>query len=209
MSNLLDMENLLDCFKELGAIEFAKPGQEFTLKSGKKSNFYLDCRLVSLDAAGAAFLAEMFVNSISEQLDDLSSEESRTYVGATGVGGAPLVGAILHLAGEMELLWQGFVVRDVEKGHGLKKKVEGHYGSDGHIVLVEDVVTSGSSILDAAAAVREKGFTPIGVHCIVDREEGARDALKAAGLPLFSLLKLGDLLALENHMILNRSPSCN
>lgn len=191
-------ENLLDRFKALEAIKFAKPGEEFTLKSGRKSKFYLDCRLVTLDADGADMLGELFMASIGKQLDELTFEESRTYVGSSGVGGAPLVGQILCYAGEMSLPWQGFIVREVDKGHGLQKKIEGHFGSDGHIVLVEDVITTGGSILEAAAAIRDKGFNPIGVHCIIDREEGGREALRAAGLPLFSILKLKDLLDLED-----------
>jgi orotate phosphoribosyltransferase len=191
-------EDLLDRFKDLEAIKFAKPGEEFTLKSGRKSKFYLDCRLVTLDAEGANLLAELFLESIGEQLDGLASEEPCTYIGSSGVGGAPIVGQILTHAGDMKLPWQGFIVRDAEKGHGLQKKIEGHYGSDGDIVLVEDVITTGGSILEAAAAIRYKGFNPIGVHCIIDREEGGREALKAAGLPLFSLLKLKDLLDLED-----------
>lgn len=192
------IESLVNRFKELEAIKFAKPGEEFTLKSGRKSKFYLDCRLVTLDAAGVECLGEMFINSISDQLDTLSFNEAKAiYIGATGVGGAPLVGAILMLAGIMRLPWQGFVVRDSEKDHGLKNKVEGHFGSDGHVVLLEDVITTGGSVLEAAAAIEAKGCKPIGVHCIVDREEGGREALKAAGLPLFSLIGLKDLLALE------------
>lgn len=191
-------EALLDRFKELDAIKFAKPGEEFTLKSGRKSKFYLDCRLVTLDAEGAAMLGELFTESIGKQLDALTFEEPRTYIGSSGVGGAPIVGQILCHVGDMELPWQGFIVRDAEKGHGLQRKIEGHFGTDGNIVLVEDVITTGGSILEAAAAIREKGFNPIGVHCIIDREEGGREALKAAGLPLFSLLKLEDLLALED-----------
>lgn len=191
-------EDLLDMFKELEAIKFAKPGQEFTLKSGRKSKFYLDCRLVTLDAEGANLLGDLFVESIGRQLDDLSFEEARTYVGSSGVGGAPLVGQTLYRAGEMGLAWQGFIVRESEKGHGLQRKIEGHFGSDGNIVLVEDVITTGGSILEAAAAIRAKGFEPIGVHCIVDREEGGREALRAVGLKLYSLLKLEDLLAMEN-----------
>lgn len=198
MSRTLDLaDDLLARFNELEAIKFAQPGHEYTLRSGKKLPYYLDCRLVTLDAAGCDLLGEMFLNAISDQLDSLTFDEPRTYIGATGVGGAPLVGAILHQAGIMNLPWQGFVVRDTEKDHGTKQKVEGHYGSDGHVVLVEDVVTTGSSVLDAASALEAKGFKPIGVHCIVDREEGGRDALRAAGLPLFSLLNLKDLLALR------------
>lgn len=198
MTRAIDLSGaLLTRFKDLEAIKFAKPGEEFTLRSGRKSRFYLDCRLVILDAEGAECLGELFLNSVCGQLDNLSFEEPRTYIGATGVGGAPLIGAILMQAGIMRLPWQGFVVRDAGKEHGLKRKVEGHFGSDGHVILVEDVITTGGSVLEAAAAIEALGFKPIGVHCIVDREEGGREALKKAGLPLVSLVELKDLLALE------------
>ena len=194
------VEDVLDLFKDLNAIKFAEPGVEFLLHSGRQSRYYLDCRLVTLDSGGAYALSEMFVHSISTQLDALASDKDtgdKVYVGATGVGGIPIVGAILHQVGDMILPWQGFVVRSSGKDYGLERRIEGHCAADGHVVLVEDVITTGSSILDAAAAVEDMGFKPIGVHCIVDREEGGKARLEAAGLPLFSLLRLSDLLALE------------
>lgn len=189
---------LLKRFAALNAVKFG----DFTLKAGGKSYYYLDCRLVSLDAIGADFISHMFTISIEEQLNTLFADpySSPLYIGATGVGGAPLVGSLIVSSRIFGHNWQGFIVRDAEKEHGTKKRIEGHIGlenNSGHVVLLEDVVTSGGSIIEAAKAVRALGINPIGVHCIIDREEGARKALEKEGLPLFSLLELADVLALE------------
>ena len=138
---------------------------EFTLASGKKSNFYIDCRKVTLDPLGAKLIGKI----ILEKIKNLNADA----VGGLTLGADPIVGAVITLGGI-----PGFIVRKREKEHGTKQKIEGLIELGWKVVIVEDVATTGSSALQAIQAVESIGATVIKVIAIVDREEGAREALR-------------------------------
>lgn len=161
---------------------------EFTLASGAKSDVYVDGRLFTLSAEGAALLAELLWERIAPLKPDA--------VGGMTLGADPMVGAILHHAGKLGIPLSGFLVRKEPKGHGTKRSVEGPRPDKPkpRVVIVEDTFTSGGSSLQAATRVREEwNAEVIGVFGLVDREAGAAAAFAAEGIPFHALLRLAEL----------------
>ena len=195
----MSKESLRKRLYELGAVNVKKPGEVlYTLKSGITSPLYVDCRLAALDASGAEQIGELLYDNIISYLDHINDDHQRIYIGGAGVGASPIIGSILSVAGNYCLPWQGFIVREKAKDHGRKKRIEGHIGGDGAIVLVEDVITGGSSICDTLAVLKEIDLAPISIHCIVDREEGGSQYLRSRGHKVFSLFTASSLTAMES-----------
>jgi orotate phosphoribosyltransferase len=153
-------DELKRLLKETGAV---KTG-EFTLSSGKKSNFYIDCRKVTLHPQGAKLIGKIILEKIKGLKVDA--------VGGMTLGADPITGAVITLSDI-----PGFIVRKKEKEHGTKQKIEGHLKAGWNVVIVEDVATTGGSALQAIEAVEAAGAKVIKVISVVDREEGAREAL--------------------------------
>jgi orotate phosphoribosyltransferase len=157
---------------------------DFTLASGRKSNFYLDCRLVTLDSAGAAQIAEGMLSLLSAEMPDL--------VGGMAIGADPITAAIVTLAGLRSIPLRGVMVRKEAKQHGTGKFVEGPYHAGESLVIVEDSVTTGGSSLLAIERCEAVGLKVARVLAIVDRLEGAREAFASRGYELTSLFTVRD-----------------
>jgi orotate phosphoribosyltransferase len=157
---------------------------DFTLASGKKAKFYLDCREVTLDAAGAKLIGEAMLELIAGNLPDA--------VGGMSLGADPIVGAIITTAGLRGLPLKGFLVRKEAKAHGTGKFVEGPVASGQRVVIVEDVVTTGGSSLLAIERAEAVGLKVEKVLAIIDRLEGGREAFAAKGYELQTLLTVRD-----------------
>ena len=169
-------ERLRAIIAEIGLIR-AK-GESFTLASGKTSPFFFDIRMVALDAEGAALIAQ----SILERLGDADVDA----IGGIELGAVPIVSAVVALSWSGRPL-SGLVVRKTAKERGTRKEIEGHVREGAKVVLVEDVTTTGGSVIQAARAVRAHGCTAARVITVVDRLEGAAENLAAEGLALESL----------------------
>lgn len=157
---------------------------DFTLASGKKASFYLDCRQVTLDARCAKLIGEAMLDLISGDLPNA--------VGGMSMGADPIVGAIVTTAGMRQLPLKGFLVRKEAKGHGTQKFVEGPVQPGDRVVIVEDVVTTGGSSLLAIERAEAVGLKVERVLAIIDRLEGGREAFAARGYQLESLLTVRD-----------------
>lgn len=175
-----DRQALIDLIKEK-ALEFG----DFTLASGKKAKFYLDCRRVTLDSKGANLIAAGILERIGDAWPDA--------VGGMAVGADPITGAVITLAGQGPRPLRGFIVRKEAKAHGKGKDVEGPVKPGDRVVIVEDVVTTGGSSLLAIEKVEAAGMTVQGVIAIVDRLEGGAAAFAAKGYKLETLLTIRDL----------------
>jgi len=117
------------------ALEFG----DFTLASGKKASYYLDCRKVTLDSAGANLIAEGILELLADAWPDA--------VGGMAVGADPITAAVLTVAGRQGRSLRGFIVRKEAKTHGKGRDVEGPVRAGDKVVIVEDVVTTGGSSL--------------------------------------------------------------
>ena len=161
---------------------------QFTLASGRTSSYYLDVRRTSLHPLGSFLIARWLFESIS-------STPARAAGGLT-LGADPLAAALAALSSQWGHPLPGFLVRKATKEHGTGARVEGGLEPGTPVALLEDVVTSGGSALEAAAAVRELGCPIVGVWAVVDREQGGREALAREGLELRALFTGGELLKL-------------
>lgn len=159
---------------------------EVILASGKKSNFYFDCRRVTLDQEGAHLSALAMLEKIREL--------GATAVGGMSMGADPLVSTIGNVALAQGVALKLFYVRKEPKKHGKKKLVEGPgLSGEDKVVIVEDVTTTGGSALKAANAVRDEfGAEVLAVLTIVDRQEGAEAHLAENGLRLVSIFRAED-----------------
>ena len=144
-----------------GAVKTGK----FVLSSGKKSNFYIDCRKVTLHPQGARLIAKI----VLEKIQGLKVDA----IGGLTLGADPITSAVVALSDI-----PGFIVRKKEKEHGTKQKIEGIIEPGFNVVIVEDVATTGASALQAIEAVEAFGVKVIKVISVVDREEGAVETLK-------------------------------
>ena len=163
---------------------------EITLASGRKSNFYFNLKPTMLDAEGASLLAELTLDALSGEKID--------YVGGLEMGAVPLAGAIAQLSFMRGHPIQAFFVRKKPKEHGAKLTVEGLARGESlkgkRVVIVEDVTTTGGSALKAVEVVREAGGEVAFVFTMVDREEGAAESFKEAGLAFRSLFQAAEFL---------------
>src|SRR5688572_1628798 len=157
---------------------------DFTLASGKKASFYLDCRKVTLDSRGAILIAEGILELLGDRLPDA--------IGGMAIGADPITAAVITLAGQRRQLLKGFIVRKEAKTHGTGRDVEGPITPGDSAIIVEDTVTTGGSSLAAIEKVEAAGMKVLGVVAIVDRLEGGGEAFAQRGYRLQSLLTIRD-----------------
>ena len=147
---------------------------EFKLSSGGTSDYYIDCRLTTLDARGAQLTGQVFLEEIRERGWNAQA------IGGLTMGADPIVVAVAVTSGTIN----GFLVRKAEKQHGTGQRIEGFREKAARVVIVDDVCTTGASTIQAIAAAREYGFEIAGVMCLVEREEaGGRAGVEAAAAP--------------------------
>jgi len=198
---------------DLLAIHSFKLG-DFTLASGKKSDYYIDCRITTLHAEGGRLSGLVLYDLIRQHIPHAEA------VGGLTMGADPLVSntasasawaladhsEILELSQTFELepeedpgatptLIHGFLVRKSEKNHGTGRKIEGFLKLGAHVVIVDDVCTTGGSTITAIESTREAGMHVAGVLCLVDREQGGRANIEATipGVPFLSVFTATDV----------------
>jgi orotate phosphoribosyltransferase len=157
---------------------------DFTLASGKKAGFYLDCRQITLDAQGVRLVGEGMLDLLAGNLPEL--------VGGMAIGADPITAAILTLAGVRGMSLRGVMVRKEAKQHGTGKLVEGPFREGETIAIVEDVVTTGGSSLLAIERCEAVGLKVNQVLAIIDRLEGGREAFAVKGYELTTLFTIRD-----------------
>ena len=160
---------------------------DFTLASGKKASFYIDARQVTYDPAGATLAGQWVF--------ELVRDRNVQAVGGPTLGADPIALATAMTSHLHGAAISAFVVRKAAKGHGLKRSIEGPpLGPGMRVAILEDVVTSGGSAIEAITRVREEAGCEIAlVACLVDREEGGREAIEAQGCRLQALCTISEL----------------
>jgi orotate phosphoribosyltransferase len=171
------------------AARSAKRGQ-FTLASGRESNFYIDARLTTMSPEGLTLIGPAALQSIDDAGWIVDS------VGGLTLGADPISYAVSYASADTSRPLRAFTVRKEAKAHGTGKLVEGPFRSGDRVVIIEDVITTGGSTLKAAKAVAAAGGTVVGVLALVDREEGGRQAIEADGYAVRSLVRASDILPL-------------
>ena len=175
------MERLKELIKER-ALLYSEEG--FTLASGKRSHYYFDLKPILLDAEGLNLIAECMY----EHIKGCNAE----YIGGLESGAIPIVAAICMLSWKKGRPLRGFYVRKERKPRGTMKTIEGNLESGAKVVIVEDVTTTGSSVLKAIEEVQKKGCTVVKVISVIEREEGAREKLEGIGVEHSALFVKSD-----------------
>lgn len=158
---------------------------KFLLSSGKESNYYIDIRNTSLDAKGVVLCAKLFL----PLLKDVEG------VGGPTLGADPFIGAVLYEAHTKGKELYGFIVRKDPKRHGTRKMIEGPIKEGSTVAIIEDVITSGSSVANAVKCCQEAGLSVKKILTVVDREEGGVEFLSKLGVPVYPIFRKSELLA--------------
>jgi orotate phosphoribosyltransferase len=177
---MYDKQALIDLVRQK-ALKFG----DFTLASGRKAKYYLDGKQVTLDSVGARMVAEGL-------LDLLGQSAMPTAVGGMSIGADPITAAVITMSGVRGVPLTGFMVRKESKGHGTNKYIEGPVNPGDTAVIVEDVVTTGGSSLQAIERVEAFGMKVLSVLAIIDRMEGGAEAFTQRGYKFASLLSIRD-----------------
>jgi orotate phosphoribosyltransferase len=168
---------------------------EFTLRSGAKSNYYIDCRLTTLDPRGAWLVGQLMCDLIRRE--QAARGVKIDAVGGLTMGADPVAlatGMSSHLAKDEPSL-QVFTVRKAPKDHGTTKLVEGNFKKGDTVVVIDDVVTRGESTITAINAIKNEGGNVAFAAVLVDRQEGGRKKIEDLGHPVVALFTKDELLA--------------
>ncbi len=161
---------------------------DFILSSGRKSDYYFDCRQTSLYPEGAWLIGHLFVGLLGGM--DIQG------VGGMTLGADPLISATSLAARERGFNWPGLIVRKKAKEHGTGRAVEGlkNFSSGANIAMLEDVVSTGGSVLKACDSVLDSGLHVSAILCVLDRQEGGKEEIEQAGYKLISIFTRAELL---------------
>ena len=168
-------EELIELLKENEVIKFGK----FTLSSGKESDYYVDMKRAVTDPKILSKVAEI----ISEKISNIGTDK----IAGPALGAIPIVTAV-SLESEIPML----MIRKAKKGYGTSKLIEGDLETGDVVVVVEDVTTTGNSLINAIKAVSENGGIVKRAFVVVDRSEGALENLKNEGINLEPLVSIND-----------------
>jgi len=162
---------------------------DFTLSSGRKSDYYFDCKPTALSPEGSYLIGRFFLKMLEGQ--DVQG------VGGMTLGADPLVSAVTVVSWLEKRPLPGFIVRKQSKGYGTNQFLEGlgNFQPGDKVAMLEDVVTTGGTLLKACERVRDAGLDIVAVLAVLDRQEGGRENLAQAGYDLRAIFTRGDLVA--------------
>jgi orotate phosphoribosyltransferase len=162
----------------------------FILSSGRESTLYIDARLTTMSPDGLALIGPIALAALRDTTWRIDA------IGGLTLGADPISYAIAYASASTDQPLRAFTVRKEPKTHGTAQRIEGPFHEGDHVVVIEDVITTGGSALRAVEAIQNAGGTVVGVLALVDREEGGREMLVAAGHPVLALVRATDILAL-------------
>ena len=164
-------------------------GRTFTLASGRTSSFFLNLKQTMLDPEGANLLADLIL--------DVMEDRGIHNIGGLEMGAVPLVSAVCTKSfGRYPV--NAFFVRKGVKDHGAAQLIDGHLEEGAEVLIIDDVVTTGGSAIQAADAVKARGCRASTILAIVDRQEGGRENLANHGFALISLLERRDFPGIDD-----------
>lgn len=186
MNSSSDYYYLRDTLKDLLLARSVRRG-DFVLASGRHSSFYIDARLTTMSGDGLAVVGGLGLDRMAVR------GWTPRAVGGLTLGADPVAYALALTARRRGQLLDAFTVRKQAKNHGTGKRIEGCFSPGFPVVVVEDVLTTGSSAREAITAVESAGGHVLGVMAVVDRQEGGREAIERAGYLVEAFLTVSDL----------------
>lgn len=188
------MQELQELKIALAKLLYAKSYKEgkFVLTSGKESDYYFDCKQTALHPKGGYLISKLFLEMLREKAPQIKG------IGGMTLGADPLVSGVSVLSYLEKWPLPAFIVRKKAKGHGTNQYLEGlaNFQAGDEVALLEDVVTTGGSVLTACKRVRDAGLKVKHVLCVLDREEGGKEALTREGYSLHVIFTRSKLLEL-------------
>jgi len=160
---------------------------DFVLSSGQRSSYYIDCRPATMSAAGMVLIGRMGWEAIS------AAGWRPAAVGGLTMGADPVAYAIAAASSSTAVSIDAFSVRKESKDHGTGRRIEGNFEPGDAVVVVEDVITSGSSARKAVTAIEAAGGTVLGILAVVDRGQGGREVLESDGRRVVTLTTASEL----------------
>ncbi|MDP8266273.1 MAG: orotate phosphoribosyltransferase [Candidatus Aceula meridiana] len=160
---------------------------KFILSSGKESNYYLDARKVTLTPEGAYLSAKIILG--------MAKDKNVDAIGGPTLGADPMVGAVASLSFEQGNPVNSFIIRKAPKAHGKQQQIEGPLLKKGaKVILIDDVATTGKAFVQSIEVMKKEGFELDGCICLVDRKEGATEAVEALGCTLSAVFDIAEFL---------------
>ena len=178
----------IDALKDLLIARSVKRGN-FILASGKASDIYIDARLTTMSPEGMVLIGKLALAAIR------SHGWKPDAVGGLTMGADPVSFAISHTSALENKPIRAFSVRKQAKEHGTGNRIEGPFKQGDKVVVIEDVVTTGKSALQAIDAIEAGGGVILGILAIVDRQDGGREAIAARGYETLALTDIKSLTA--------------
>ena len=169
-------EKLKERLKEVKAIEFG----EFTLRSGKRSDYYVDLKKATCDPAALEMMADAVVRRIPENTDRIAGLK---------LGSVPIA-AVASVKSGIPMV----IVRKEKKDYGTGKRIEGQLRERERVLIIEDTTTTGGQMVKAVKAIRDARAVVEKAVVVVNRDEGADETLKAWDVELISVLRAKDIL---------------
>lgn len=160
---------------------------DFVLASGRRSTFYVDARQTTMSGEGLVLIGIVGLERLHAR------GWHPQLIGGLTLGADPVAYAIAAMARAQGVTLDAFTVRKQPKDHGTGRRIEGCFVPGARVVIVEDVLTTGRSALEALSAVEGEGGRVLGVLTVVDRQEGGRDLLEKAGHQVEALFTARDL----------------
>ncbi|MEM8827774.1 MAG: orotate phosphoribosyltransferase [Cyanobacteria bacterium P01_G01_bin.19] len=166
-------------------VRYAYVEGDFTLSSGAKSSYYINCKQVTLRAEGGLALGRLLLQ--------LLPEDTGAVAGLT-LGADPMVSAVSVVSAYQNQPIPALIIRKKPKGHGTKAYIEGPALEPGaKIVVLEDVVTTGGSALTAVERLRDAGYEVTQILSLVDREQGGRELYQSKGIEFKALFSIQEI----------------
>lgn len=160
----------------------------FRLVSGRMSNYYFNCKAVTLHPEGMHLIG----NIIFEMIKDSGAKG----IGGLTLGADPIANAVAYTSYIKGRPLEAFVVRKSAKAHGTMQWIEGNIEKGDKVVIVDDVITTGKSTIEAIGKAKEAGLNIVGVIALVDRQEGGRENIEAIGYTVRAVVTREEVMAL-------------